>query len=94
MANLRRLNSTVAGLIHLWWFWVSIAAVLGLIFGNFVFNEFVAKPSGGVVSINTTLYPWTTPKVVKMLKYVEQNDAIKAVVLEIDCPGGDAVSAE
>ncbi len=94
MENLRRLHSTSAGLIHLWWFWVSIAAVLGLIFGNFVFHEFVGEPSVGVVRINTTLYPWTAPAIVKMLKYAEQRDAIKAIVLEIDCPGGDAVSTE
>jgi protease-4 len=68
--------------------------VLGLILGNFAFNTFIGKPDIGVVKIDTTLYPWTTPDIVKMLNYATGNNTIKAVVLEIDCPGGDAVSAE
>ena len=94
MENIRRLKNIMAQLARHWGFWVSISVVLGLILGNFVFNEFIGKPNVGVVRITTTLYPWTTPDIVKMLKYVEENNAIKAAVLEIDCPGGDAVSTE
>ncbi len=94
MESLRQLKSMAARVVRHWGFWVSLAAVLGLIVGNFVFNEFIGEPNVGVVRINTTLYPWTAPEIVKMLKYAEENNAIKAVVLEIDCPGGDAVSTE
>ena len=94
MGNLRRLKNIAARIVRHWGFWVLLAMVLGLILGNFTFNEFIGKPNVGVVRINTTLYPWTAPQIVKMLKYAEENNAIKAVVLEIDCPGGDAVSTE
>lgn len=94
MKNLGQSKHMVARLVRHWGFWVSLTAVLGLILGNFIFNQFIGEPSIGVVRANTTLFPWTTPKLIKMLKYAEQNQAIKAVVLEIDCPGGDAVSTE
>lgn len=94
MGKLGRLKGVTMRLLRHWGFWVSLAAALGLIFGNFTFNEFIGEPKVGVVRINTTLYPWTAPQIVRMLKYAEQNGAIKAVVLEIDSPGGDAVSTE
>lgn len=94
MAHLKGLKDIAARLVRHWGFWVVVAVVLGSVFGNFVFNGFIGTPSVGVLRINSALYPWTAPDIIKMLRYAEQNDAIKAVVLEIDCPGGDAVSTE
>lgn len=94
MENLRHLKNTAARPLGHRGFWVGVAVVLGLVLGNLVFNGFIGQPNVGVVRINSTLYPWTAPSIVKMLEYAGQNNAIKAVVLEIDCPGGDAVSTE
>lgn len=94
MKKLERLKSLPARSVRHWGFWVSIAIVLGLVLGISVFNVFIGKPNVGIVRINSSLYPWTVPKIVKMLKYAEENDDIKAVVLEIDSPGGDTTSTE
>ncbi len=94
MAHLKGLKDIAARLIRHWGFWVAIATVAGLLLGNVTFNGFIGQPNVGVVKIDVSLYPWTAPKIVQMLKYVEENDAIKAVVLQVDCPGGDAVSTE
>ncbi len=77
-----------------WSLWVLLAIALGVVSGNFVFDTFIGKPNVGIVQINSLLYPWTLPRIAEMLKYVAENDKIKAVVLEIDSPGGDAVSSE
>ncbi len=74
--------------------WVVIAVILGALLGNYAFGRFIGRPSLAVVRIDTTLFPWTASGITKMLDHVENQSSIKAVVLEIDCPGGDAVSAE
>lgn len=74
--------------------WAVIAALLGAIAGNYAFARVVGKPNIAVVRVDTTLYPWTATSISKMLDYADSQDDIKAVVLEIDCPGGAAVSTE
>ena len=77
--------------LHSYSFWVLVALIIGFL----IFNAFMARPKVGIIKISSmSLDPWDAPKVVKMLKYAEETDAIKAVALEIDCTGGGAVSAE
>lgn len=72
-------------------FWVLAALIIAFL----IFNGFIGRPQVGIIKISEiSLDAWDAPKVVEMLQYAEETDAIKAVVLEIDCVGGGAVSAE
>lgn len=77
--------------LHSYLFWVLIA----LIIASLIFSAFIGRPKVGIIKIaEIALDPWDATEVVEMLEYAEETDAIKAVVLEIDCTGGSAVSTE
>ncbi|MBI2831429.1 MAG: S49 family peptidase [Chloroflexi bacterium] len=72
-------------------FWLLIAIAAAY----FVFRTFIGVPQVGIIRIaDTSLDPWDGPQIAKMIEYVEANSAIKAVVLEVDSPGGGAVTSE
>lgn len=74
---------------YLFWF------ILVFIITAAVIVTFVGQPKIGVIKIaDTSLDPWDAPKIVKMIEYALDTNAIKAVVVEIDSPGGGAVTSE
>ncbi|MFC1967808.1 S49 family peptidase [Chloroflexota bacterium] len=72
-------------------FWALLIVIL---VGSVLASAVADKPSVGVVRISGTIDGEDTDTVGKMLRYAETNDAIKAVVLKIDSPGGAAAAAE
>ena len=84
----------MSGLIRAGSFWVVVAVLLGLAAGSFAFDAVPARPSIGIVRVNADLYPFTVPDIVRMLEYAEDTASMKAIVMEVDCPGGDSVSTE
>ena len=74
--------------------WIFVAVILGLFAGNLVFAAVPSRPSIGLLTVNTELYPYTIPGIIKMIDYAEKSPDIKAVVIQIDCPGGEAVATE
>ncbi len=66
-----------------------------IIIGLLTFNVFMSRPDVGIVRIsNVSLEPQDVPKIVNMLQYAEETEAIKALVLEIDCVGGGTAPTE
>ena len=91
MGKIDSIKSTMARWLRSCPFWVLVALIIGFL----IFNAFIAGPKVGIIKISDiSLDPWDAPKVVQMIKYAEETDAIKAVVIEIDCTGGGAVSTE
>lgn len=70
-------------------FWIIMALVVGgVIAGFFVF---IARPQVGIIRISgSILFPWEGQDIVEMIRYAKEKKRIKAVVLEIDSPGGEA----
>ena len=86
MKKLGLLAASVKSIIS----WSIIAALLGYA----VFYFAIAKPYIGVIKISETIGLQQTEDIARMLKYAEGDSRIKAVVLEIDCPGGTSSLAE
>ncbi len=84
----------MSGLIRAGSFWVVVAVLLGLAAGSFAFDAVPARPSIGIVRVNSELYPYTVPDIIRILEYAEDTASIKAIVMEVDCPGGDSASTE
>lgn len=71
-----------------------------LIIGYIIFNAFVTQPKVGVITISGTISDEermggiTAREVASMLRYAKGERSIKAVVLEINSPGGLASASE
>ncbi len=94
MSNLESLGNDVGHILRNSRFWVAIAIILGLVTGNFAFAAISAKPEIGLMKVNSELFPYTIPDIIKMIDYAENTPSIKAVVVQLDCPGGESVSTE
>jgi|TARA_B100002003_G_C14146513_1_gene551300 protease-4 len=75
--------------------------IIGLLVGYFVSNNIISQPSVGIIKISGTIQDEsgffnvvTSDEVNHMLRYAESNNNIKAVVLDINSPGGLASSSE
>lgn len=70
-------------------------AIISIIIGILIFNFFIKIPNVGVITIDT-LYVDEEAKdeIVTMLHYAKDDNSIKAVVLEMNCPGGEASNIE
>lgn len=70
-------------------------AVMALIIGYVSFSLFIGPPKIGIVKISGVgLDQATADKVGRLLEYAKDDRNIKAVVIELDCPGGEASATE
>ena len=70
-------------------------AIISIIIGILIFNFFIKIPSVGVITIDTPYVDEETKdEIVTMLHYARDDNSIKAVVLEMNCPGGEASNIE
>lgn len=71
------------------------AAVLALVLATLVAWYIIPQPKVGVIRITTPIMGMSTASdIVKMLSYAEESEDIRAVVLEINSPGGSATASE
>ena len=69
--------------------------VTALIIGFVSFTVFIGVPKVGIVKISSVvLDQFTAHQVSTMLKYAKDEKSIKAIVLELDCPGGEVTATE
>ena len=69
--------------------------LVAVVLGAFLFRQFLGRPQVGVVRITGVLVSQEdADNIVKMLRYTRATPEIRAVVLEIDSPGGSASIAE
>jgi protease-4 len=72
-----------------------ILILSALVSGYLLAGAVIQQPKVGVIQINTAIMSMSTSnKIVDMLKYAEERDDIKAVVLEINSPGGEVTAIE
>lgn len=70
-------------------------AIASIIIGILIFNFFIKIPDVGVIAIDTSIMDEETKdETVEMLRYAREDNSIKAVVLEMNCPGGEASKIE
>lgn len=70
-------------------------AIVSIIIGIFIFNFFIKIPNVGVITIDTYIMDEKTKdEIVEMLRYAREDNSIKAVVLEMNCRGGEASKIE
>ncbi|MFC1962531.1 S49 family peptidase [Chloroflexota bacterium] len=71
--------------------WLVVGAAVGVL----LFVGVVGRPAVGLIRIPLAIsLPETTKDIVRMMAYARETREIKAVVLEIDSPGGSAVLVE
>ena len=69
--------------------------IIVLVIGCFGFNFFIGVPKVGIVKVTDVALDQTTvQKVLSLLKYAGEQKNIRAIVLELDCPGGGAMETE
>ncbi len=91
MERTRSLKSMARRWFRSYIIWALLAAILGGFIGSLV----ISKPNVGLIKIPGTIqYQGKAEAIVEMLRYAEENDRIKAVVLEIDSPGGEVSATE
>ena len=86
----------VLGWANKWYVSLVLVAVAGVLIGSLVFFKvFPGKPRVGIIEIPLMLISSDTAFVVgELLDYARQTDSIKAVVIKVNSPGGDATSSE
>lgn len=74
---------------------VFLTLILGVFFSVLVFQTFIKKPEVGIIRISGPIFfPEQTREIVEMLRYARDKKEIKALVLDIDSPGGAASPIE
>lgn len=69
--------------------------IISVVIGIILFNFFIGIPKVGIISIDTSfLSEKTKDDTVKMLRYTGDDPSIKAVVINLDSPGGEVVKVE
>ncbi|MGQ9627575.1 MAG: S49 family peptidase [Anaerolineae bacterium] len=79
------------------WFILKIflaGVALPFIFGLFLSQALTPLPQIGVIRLEDEIWSYTMVKMNSMLQYARQNKAIRAVVIEINSPGGEVSSSE
>lgn len=71
-----------------------ILILISAIIGNLVFNKLIKKPSVGIIKIEGAVNPSDKDALVETIKIAKDNRSIKAVVLDINSPGGEASAIE
>ena len=89
-----RLES-VKRLVCRWFSSILFFVLLGLILGGFISVAAIPKPNIGIITISGTILKQSyTDDILHMLSYARDESSIKAVVLQIDSPGGGASVTE
>jgi protease-4 len=70
------------------------AAIARTKVGASISDRFIARPTIGIIRLDTSIFAFTRDMMVEMLRYARDSDSIKAVVLEIESPGGGVTSTE
>jgi len=83
------------GLIRCWCSSIPFFVLLGLILGGIISVAAIPRPNIGIINISGPLIDQAfTDNIVDTLSYARDNDNIKAVVLQIDSPGGGVSATE
>jgi len=89
-----RLES-VKRLVCRWFSSILFFVLLGLILGGFISVAAIPKPDIGIINISGLVVEQAyTDDILDMLRYARDDDNIKAVVLQINSPGGSASDIE
>lgn len=83
----------IGRLFHSYILWAFLGVIGGILL--LYFNPLAIKPKVGIITISGTIFAQQeADDIVKMLKYAGEQRDIKAVVLDIDSPGGGASVVE
>ena len=76
-------------------FWIILALIIGGLISVFGFRYFIAKPEIGTIRVSGSIFSqWQVDEILEQLRYAKEKKEIKAIVLEIDSPGGEASAIE
>ncbi len=85
-----RLES-VKRLLRRWLWSISFFVLLGLVLGALISISLIPKPNIATITISGSIHTQVyTDDILDKLRYARDDDSIKAVVLQIDSPGGRA----
>jgi len=74
---------------------IYVLSALALVFGYFISSALVTQPQVGIIKISGAITTkGTADDVVRMLRYARNTSEIKAVVLEVNSPGGEVTVTE
>ncbi len=71
-----------------------ILILISILLGNFIFNKLIKQPIVGIIKIEGVIDTFDKDRLVETIKNAKDNRSIKAVVLDINSPGGGATSIE
>ncbi len=72
-----------------------LVVIAGVLLGVLIFNLFFEQPGVGVIRVEgSVLEDQKTEDLIRLIRYARDNNSIRAVVLEIDSPGGEASRCE
>ncbi len=72
-------------------FLIAVSAVIAII----IFNAFIGIPKVGIITLDTSfLSEDTKDDIISMLRYAGDEPSIKAVVINMDSPGGEVSKIE
>lgn len=71
-----------------------ILIVISIIIGNFIFNKLIKQPIIGIIKIDGAIDSFEKDDLISAIKNARDNSSIKAVVLDINSPGGEASAIE
>lgn len=72
-----------------------LIVIVGVLIGYIFFTALIRVPTVGVIEINGAIMDKETADTIsEMLRYAEETRDIKAVVLEINSPGGEVTASE
>jgi|Deesub1362A_J573_1020465.scaffolds.fasta_scaffold00151_58 protease-4 len=72
-----------------------IFIILIIVSGYFIAGKIIEQPKVGIIRIDTSIMSMdTASKIAEMMRYARDRDDIKAVVLEINSPGGEVTATE
>jgi len=89
-----RLES-VKRLLRRWLWSISFFVLLGLVLGALISISLIPKPDIAIINISGPILNQAyVDDILDMLQYAQNDDSTKAVVLQIDSPGGYVVTTE
>jgi protease-4 len=71
-------------------FWVALPLLLGI----WLSQKYVPKPQVGIIRLNTDIYTLSAEFLIEQINTARDNPRIKAVVVQIDSPGGEVVATQ